>query len=162
MISDWEKAIEFVLEMEGGYTLDADDPGGETKYGISKKAYPNLDIKTLTITEAKTIYENDYWKPCKCDELPTSFAISVFDTAVNQGVYTAIKLLQKTLGVKDDGIIGPVTIAAAVNATPRSVKLFLANRLAAYAKLMASNQNLLVFATNWSFRVISLSELILK
>jgi lysozyme family protein len=156
----WDASIAFVLDMEGGYTLDPNDPGGETNYGISKKAYPNLDIKNLTIDQAKEIYHRDYWDACRCEHLPFPFAVAVFDMAVNQGTGKAVKTLQKTLGLTVDGIIGSVTLDAAKNADARKLKLFLANRLAAYAHLMASNQNLLVFAVNWSFRVISLGELI--
>ena len=160
MITDWEKSINFVLEMEGGYTVDSNDPGGQTKYGISKKSYPDIDIINLTIDDAKNIYERDFWIPCRCDVLPSPFAISLFDCAVNQGVRTSIKIFQKSLGVDTDGIIGPKTLDAAMNAKPRSVKLFLAERLSAYSKLMAANESLRVFSTNWFFRVLSLAELI--
>lgn len=160
MIQDWDKAINFVLEQEGGYTVDPNDPGGETKYGISKKAYPNLDIKNLTVEQAKAIYKKDFWAACSCDYLPSGFAISVFDMAVNQGVKTAIMTLQKTVGTVADGIIGPMTIAAANNANPRKHLVFLAERLAAYVRLMQAKPNLLIYAVNWSFRVVSLARII--
>jgi lysozyme family protein len=164
MPTSWERAIAFVLEQEGGYTLDPNDPGGETNFGISKKAYPTLDIKALTVDAAKEIYKRDYWNPCRCDNLPFPIALSVFDMAVNQGVGGAIKVMQETFGVPADGVIGPVTMAAikAGGDDPRKFKLFLARRLTAYARLMAANQNLLVFSRNWSFRVISLAETVFK
>jgi lysozyme family protein len=155
---DFRDAVEFVLEQEGGYTLDPNDPGGETKFGISKKAYPNLDIKNLTREDAIEIYQRDYWKPCRCDDLPRHFAFIVFDSAVNQGPRVAIRLLQIALGVSVDGIIGPKTLAAASSAKPRAIRLALAERLAAYSRLMAEKPNLLVFARNWSFRVLSLAK----
>lgn len=163
MNADWEKAIIFVLKMEGGTTAENDpnDPGGLTKFGISKKAYPNLDIASLTLEQAKEIYRKDYWEACRCDELPTGFAISVFDTAVNQGVGKARRLLQIALEVEVDGILGEKTIQAAFKAEPYRVKKFLAERLAAYARLMAENKGLLVYAVNWSYRVVSLAELVL-
>ena len=49
----FDQVIDRVLAHEGGYVNDPDDPGGETKYGISKKAYPKIDIKNLTKEEAK-------------------------------------------------------------------------------------------------------------
>lgn len=159
MNSDWEKAIAFVLKMEGDYTLDPNDPGGETKYGISHKAYPSLDIKNLTIEQAKEIYQRDYWQACRCDELPSGFALCVFDTAVNQGVGKAKRILQMALEVDVDGIIGDKTISAAFKAKPSRVKKYLAIRLAEYARLMAHNNDLLVFAINWSYRVLSLAQL---
>lgn len=163
MITDWEKAIEFVLRMEGGETAENDphDPGGLTRYGISQKAYPNLDIKNLTLDAAKQLYQRDYWTPCHCDDLPTALAIATFDCAVNQGQGKARRLLQIALDVEVDGNIGPKTIAAAAGASRYRIKRLLALRLAEYARLISENKKLLVYAMNWSFRVISLAELIL-
>jgi lysozyme family protein len=164
MNSDWEVAIEFVLRMEGGETVEnnPNDPGGETKFGISKKAYPNLDIANLTREDAKEIYKKDYWETCRCDELPTPLAIAVFDTAVNQGTGKARRLLQTSLGVIADGVIGEQTITAAHKAGTDQVRKFLAERLVEYARTMAKNQALLYWGFTWSYRVISLAELILQ
>jgi lysozyme family protein len=164
MSNNWDKAIAFVLDMEGGYTLDPADPGGETNFGISKKSYPDLDIKNLTIDQAKEIYRRDYWMPCRGDNMPFPYAIALFDMAVNQGTGTAIRCLQETFGLTPDGIIGPMTMAAvtAASADSRKVKLFLARRLTIYARIMAANQTLLVFARNWTFRVLALAEVIFK
>jgi lysozyme family protein len=161
MKEDWNDAINFVLKMEGGYTVDPNDPGGETNFGISKKAYPNLDIKDMTVDQAEAIYQSDYWAPCSCDDLPKPLALSVFDCAVNQGVTKAKRILQMALGVEVDGNVGPETIAAAMKSGPQQVKLYLADRLAEYSRIMADNPKLLVFAQNWAFRVVSLAELIL-
>ena len=165
MKEDWETAISFVLKMEGGETaeLDPNDPGGLTKYGISQKAYPNLNIKDLTLEQAKDIYYKDYWLPCSCDELPTIYAISVFDTAVNQGVGKSKRLLQISLNMDEvDGVIGPKTIAASWKAPVSKMKKYLAVRLADYAKIMSDNPKLLCYAVNWSYRVLSLYELIIS
>lgn len=159
MIEDWDKAIEFVLKMEGGLTDDPSDPGGLTNFGISQKSYPKLDIKNLTIEQAKAIYRENYWNACHCDELSPKFAITVFDCAVNQGVGQAIRLLQISLDVDVDGIIGSKTIAASFKATSH-VKKMLAQRLTAYTRLMIDNPKLLVFAMNWFYRVLALSELV--
>jgi lysozyme family protein len=161
MESDWDKAITFVLKMEGGYTLDPNDPGGETQFGISKKSYPNLDIKNLTIEHAREIYHRDFWAPCRCADLPAPLAIAVFDTAVNQGVTVAKRLLQIALDVTVDGIIGPKTLAAAAKADPWRVKKFLAERLAAYIRLMDERPNLRRYAVNWTHRLLSLHELVI-
>lgn len=83
------EALKFVLEREGGYVNDPADPGGETKYGISKKAYPNVDIRNLTPELAGTIYQNDYWGPSGCEHLTPGMALVVFDSAVNVGVARA-------------------------------------------------------------------------
>ena len=68
------KSLNFVLKWEGEYSNDPSDPGGETKYGISKRAYPELDIKSLTKEDAARIYYRDYWQPLDCDSRPDDLA----------------------------------------------------------------------------------------
>lgn len=181
MQSDWNAAIEFVLKMEGGYTLDPNDPGGETMFGVARNRQPqwagwqivdakrsdpnfpkNLEEDVSLKAAAMDFFKQNYWDAVRADELASPYAISAFDTAVNQGVGKARRILQIALGVTVDGVIGDKTIAATFKAEPWRVKRFLAERLAEYARLMAANQNLLVFATNWSYRVVSLAELVLK
>lgn len=112
-MSGFKKAVEHILLEEGGYSFDPRDPGGETKYGISKRAYPKEDVKNLTVEQAKELYRRDYWNPIKGDDLPPSIALITFDAAVNQGVSKASKWLQKAVGVEQDGKVGPATVAAA-------------------------------------------------
>ena len=106
----FEQAIELVLGHEGGYVNDPKDAGGETNWGISKKSYPDLDIKNLTREQAKSIYKKDYWMKCKCDDLPSELRLIMFDGAVNQGVGFMCKSLQEAAQVQADGVIGPVTL----------------------------------------------------
>jgi lysozyme family protein len=162
MKTDWAKAIAFVLRMEGGQEaeLDPADPGGLTKFGISQKAYPNLDIRALTMDEAISIYHRDYWLPISGDDLPPALAIATFDCAVNQGVTKAKRILQLGLSVTVDGVIGPKTLEAAARAGRSATRRILAFRLAEYARLMAENKSLLVYAVNWSHRVISLADVL--
>ncbi len=96
-----------------GYVNDPNDPGGETKYGISKNENPSVDVTNLTWIQAQGIYYNRYWLAGKCDQLPPQVAILQFDACVNNGVGGATKFLQTALGVTVDGVIGPQTIAAA-------------------------------------------------
>ena len=105
----FETAFRFTVSHEGGYVNDARDPGGETKFGISKRSYPNLDIKSLTLEQAQAIYKRDYWQQASCERMPTKIAIAVFDAAVHHGPKTAIKLLQRALRVADDGEYGRIT-----------------------------------------------------
>lgn len=99
-------AFNFVMDHEvgnapnGGYTNRDIDPGGETKWGISKKAHPSVDIKNLTKQAAMDIYRTDYWDMAGCEDLPFELACVVFDTAVNQGVSVALKLKAQTLDYK--------------------------------------------------------------
>jgi lysozyme family protein len=91
------QAIKFVLSWEGGYSNDSKDPGGETNFGISKRTYPDLDIKNLTKEQAIEIYRRDYWGKAGCDYLQWPMDMIVFDTAVNLGVSAALKLAQKNM-----------------------------------------------------------------
>lgn len=81
----FEYAIDFTLPAEGGYVNDPDDPGGETKYGISKLAHPDMDIKSLTVDQAKAIYYDEYWLRNRCDTLSLALSVAYFDTCVNLG-----------------------------------------------------------------------------
>lgn len=89
-----QDAISRVIQREGGYVNDPDDIGGETKFGISKKAYPKLDIANLTEAEAARIYKRDYWDRINADKLPANIREMAFDAAVNQGVAWTRKALQ--------------------------------------------------------------------
>jgi hypothetical protein len=90
---DSSSAITRVIQREGGYVNDPADMGGETKFGISKKAYPNLDVANLTETQAAAIYKRDYWDAIGADQLPANIREIAFDAAVNHGVETAKQLL---------------------------------------------------------------------
>ena len=107
-----DTAVDITLGFEGGYVNDPNDAGGETKYGISKKAYPDVDIKNLTIEQAREIYKRDYWDRCKCAFMPDALSIALFDFAVNSGTKRAVMYLQRALNVTVDGIIGNQTIGA--------------------------------------------------
>lgn len=78
--------LKFVFKWEGGYVNDPNDPGGETKYGISKRANPSVDIFNLTKEQAGQIYLRDYWHKVGCDNYEANLAICIFDAAVNVGV----------------------------------------------------------------------------
>lgn len=109
---NFDQAFEKLIGHEGGYADNPKDPGGETKYGISKRSYPNENIKGMTLERAKQIYMHDFWAPAGCDSLPDAIRFDVFDTAVNSGVRTAIRLLQRACEAHDDGILGPLTLQA--------------------------------------------------
>lgn len=136
-MDNFERAFELVVGIEAGYVNDPTDPGGETKYGISKRSYPNLDIANLTLDAAKSIYASDFWQACSCDQMPWPLCLFVFDMAVNQGQPTARVMLQRSLGVAADGVIGPVTLAAANKMDDEALALLLTAR--AYRYMLADN-----------------------
>lgn len=154
----WPAAIKFVLAYEGGYVNDPVDPGGETNFGISKKAYPVLDIKALTVEDATAIYRRDYWDAIHGDELPGPLSIAVFDCAVNQGAGKARRLLQVALDVTVDGEIGPRTVAAAFAAGDAGLRRFLARRGEAYIQTILARTELQKYAYNWMNRLFKLAE----
>lgn len=85
-MDNFKRSMAFVFKWEGGYVNRADDPGGETRYGISKRAHPDVDIKNLAKEAAMELYRVDYWLEAGCDKLPWPDCLIRFDTAVNMGV----------------------------------------------------------------------------
>ena len=116
-MKNFNEIIEQVLEHEGGYVNDPKDLGGETKYGITKRFYPDVDIKNLTVEQAKEIYKKDYWDRNRVESLPQNLSHIYFDMCVNMGKRTAVKVLQRAAvnkgkDIEVDGGLGPMTIGA--------------------------------------------------
>lgn len=120
----FDKVFIRVIGHEGGFQDMHHDRGswtsgkvgeGElkgTKFGLAAMTYPDLDIKNLTIEQAKAIYFEDWWHPLKMDKFRPAMQYQFFDAAINHGAHNASKMLQRAIGVKDDGVIGAITIAA--------------------------------------------------
>ena len=147
----FDAAFPILIAHEGGYVNDVRDPGGETKYGISKRAYPNEDIPNLTLDRAKELYFRDYWAKAGCDLCPPALAVVVFDAAVNNGVDRAVRLLQEGLGVTADGIIGNQTRAALAGLGDPSTAL--ANTHGARIAFMAGLSTWPTYGKGWSRRL---------
>jgi lysozyme family protein len=147
---NFDQAFERVIGHEGGYVNNPADPGGETNFGISKRSYPMENIRGMTLERAKAIYQRDYWGPAGCDAVPDAVKFDLFDTAVNSGVTTAIRLLQNAAGVSADGVLGPVTLQA-VNALggSRVMARFNGWRLA----FMANTPQWETFSRGWARRI---------
>lgn len=109
---NFNTAFDRLIGHEGGYVNNPKDPGGETNWGISKRAYPELNIKKLTREDARKIYKRDFWDRIHADELKGGVAFQTFDFAVHSGIETAIRYLQRAVGVADDGYWGPISHAA--------------------------------------------------
>lgn len=133
---NFNKAFDRLISNEGGYSNNLADPGGETKFGISKRSYPQIDIAALTCDEAREIYQRDFWLRGQMDSFDGAIAFQAFDAAVNHGIETAIRLLQRAAGVADDGHIGPVTVAAIKSKSVTDMlMLFIAYRIKYWTKL---------------------------
>ena len=107
----FENAFDRTIGHEDGYVNNLNDPGGETKWGISKRSYPNLIIKELTREDAFNIYKRDFWNRIEANRLSDSVAYQLFDFAINSGIETAIRYFQRSLDVADDGYFGPISMA---------------------------------------------------
>ena len=114
----FDDAFEALMVHEGGYANDPRDRGGETRYGISKRAYSAIDIKALTLADAKAIYRRDYWRPVGCEAVPEAVRFDLFDMAVHSGIHAAICTLQRAVGADEDGVVGPVSLAAIQGLAP--------------------------------------------
>lgn len=143
-------AINRVLGHEGGYVNDPADPGGETKWGISKRSYPNLSIKELTRDDAIAIYYKDFWVAAYCEEFEDGVAYQLLDSAVNSGIAQSIRFLQRAVGVADDGYFGPHTLAAVGDVSESDLIMkFNAERLDFMRKLKAWSS----FGRGWAGRI---------
>lgn len=148
-------AIERMLEHEGGYVFNKKDPGGETNFGISKRSYPNRDIKKLTKTAARKIYREDYWYEFHDELADPVLALQVFDFGVNAGRTRSRKMLQSCVGARQDGVIGPKT-QAAITKRDREVvrRKFLEKALLYYTSLAIGQAPLRQFLLSWIRRGI--------
>jgi lysozyme family protein len=145
---NFPRSLEKIFGHEGGYSNDRADPGNwtggrvgsgkllGTKFGIAANSYPKLDIKNLTLAEAATIYRKDYATKVRFDDLPSGLDHAMLDFAINSGPRRANEFLQRCLGVPDDGILGPITMAEVGNSdTVELIKGLCASRLALLKRL---------------------------
>lgn len=137
---NFKKAFEFVIKWEGGYVDDPMDSGGATKFGISSKAYPHLDVKNLTIADAEGIYYKDFWLKAGCNNMEYPMNIVVFDTAVNCGVSQALRLYQESTDACE----------------------LLIKRIKYYADITVRNPKNIRFFRGWINRVLNLYQYIKK
>lgn len=154
MTANFDRAIAILLEEEGGLADNPLDPGGLTKYGISQRSYPGLDIRALTPEAAAAIYARDFWPACGADKLPWPLCLFIFDHAVNAGSSSAIRCLQRAARVTADGKLGPATLGAAQRADLRLLcRQFNVERCRYYLRLSSFP----TFGLGWIGRVASVA-----
>jgi lysozyme family protein len=145
-IDVFDEAIKSVLKNEGLYSNDVDDAGGETKFGISKRSYPNLDIKNLSVEKAKKIYKKDFWENQNYKNIKNKeLAIKIFDLAVNIGSSRANKLIQRSLRsvnkkVEENGVLDDVTICLINESDATDLLSALKSEAAGYYRLIVSTK----------------------
>jgi lysozyme family protein len=175
MQSDFNGALAFVLQAEGGYSDDPDDPGGATNKGIEQTEYDvwrkrkgeaAQDVRLITEEEAAAIYKANYWDAVHGDYIASALAYALFDTAVNLGCSGAIRDLQDELGVASTGIFDSATSASYqeyINKAHSPLALagnVLDRRVAAYHRIAANSPKLAKFLDGWLNRVTRLRRVI--
>ena len=155
---NFDACLALTLSCEGGYSDHPDDPGGATNFGVTRATLSAFRghsvgksaVRALTKSEAAPIYRRMYWDAVCGDDLPGGLDAALFDHAVNSGPVAAIRLLQKILGVKVDGRLGPSTVAALRNADRRAlIRDFCAARRSFLQRLRSFR----IFGRGWLARV---------
>lgn len=168
IMADYNTSLKDVLGHEGGYSNDAGDPGGPTKYGITifdvrmyvKKGATAADVKALTLDQAETIYKSKYWDAVKGDALPAGVDYAIFDYGVNSGISRAGKVLERLVGAPvDTGVIGPLTL----DKTSRVDPVWLVNAICdERLKFLKGLHTWSIFGKGWNTRVAEVRRDALK
>ena len=168
---NFQRALDFVLEREGGYVNDPDDPGGATNHGITQRTFSgwladhdmeDADVRDVVQEEVWYIYRERYWKRGRCDRLPEYIQLPHFDACVNHGTSRAGMLLQRALNrlgnsLAVDGIVGPKTLTAMVGELGLRETL-LWERLRFYRTIVAQRTQSLKFLPQWIRRLEHLND----
>ena len=152
--------IERLIDREGGTSDHPADAGGLTRWGISKAAFPKLDVAHLTRARAHGLYVSCYYVPAKCSLVPEPIREIYFDMAVQHGADDAVRILQWAVNgkrggrdpIRVDGVLGPVTLAALVGLEPDRVRAY---RVLYYAGLVADKPSQEAFWFGWFRRATS-------
>ena len=129
MQDNFEQCLALVLKHEGGYVNHPKDPGGMTNLGVTKRVWEEYvghtvdeaAMRALGPQDVAPLYKKNYWDKIQCDKLPAGVDYACFDLAVNSGVGRAAKILQKAVGVNQDGAIGPATLNAVASSDARNL-----------------------------------------
>jgi lysozyme family protein len=156
---NFAQSLAYVLQSEGGYVDDPQDPGGATNFGITQQVYDDWrkshglnqqSVRDIDPNERDAIYNANYWKPISGDDLPSGVDYATFDFAVNSGVNRAARFLQKAVGVAEDGDIGPVTLNAVADVPPLILIRSLCNTRLQFLQTLP---NFARFGNGWTARI---------
>lgn len=159
----FDRCVGVTLTQEGGFCDTPNDPGGATNFGITLATLQQTrgtavtadDVRTMGRDEAVEIYRAHYWLPARCGDMPAGVDLMVFDFGVNAGPHTAVKLVQRLVGVKDDGSVGPATLGALARADRKTlINAFARARLDYYRALPTWPS----FGTGWARRVSQVEQ----
>jgi len=166
MIENFDKAFEHTLKEEGGFVNHPKDPGGMTNLGVTKRVWEQWvgkevteeEMRALTATDVKPLYQRNYWNATRCSELPAGIDLCVFDTAVNSGPGRAVRLLQGCVGTTVDGGIGPKTVATVNQFKDSSLIYLIEDYCAARQAFLISLPTFGTFGKGWTARVQRLKD----
>lgn len=166
--SIFSEALEQTIKWEGGFVNNPNDSGGKTNYGITQNVFDAFrkergqlpfSVEKITKLEVNAVYLQEYWLKGKCDKMEPLVAIFHFDTCVNTGIKQANKLLQRSIGVKDDGLIGIITLQEMkLYDEEEIITKYIKLRKEFYDKIIKKNNKLNIFRDGWMNRVNSLAE----
>lgn len=156
-MSNFKTALQRVLKHEGGYVNNPHDKGGETNYGITIGTARQFgyqgSMRNIPMSVVEEIYKARFWDALNCDEFAEkygfAFAFQLFDAGVNHGVGNAKRMLQRAVGVVDDGMVGAITLQAIDNHAPLLTDLFNAERIQFYTKIASFSH----FGRGWMRRM---------
>lgn len=160
LVDEYMRSVTKVLVHEGGYVNHPDDPGGATNKGVTQRVYDafrkaaNLvlrSVRQITEDEVFAIYRTRYWNLIKGDSLPPGVGYVVFDGAVNSGVKQSVLWLQRALGIRADGVVGPDTINA-TNDYPDHDRL-IAKIIERREKFLRALKTFKTFGKGWMSRI---------
>jgi lysozyme family protein len=164
MKTPFERALENTLGFEGGEAHHPLDRGGHTYRGITqglydrwrrKKGREYRRVTEIDESEIEAIAMEEFWLPCRCNDLPGDVAVAVFDMAFHSGVGDARRALQRAVRVEQDGILGEQTLAAVRLAEPkRLIRDFLKARGAELQEILIRDQSQVIFLEGWINRII--------
>jgi lysozyme family protein len=164
-----------VASFEGGDSDHPSDPGGRTRWGVTERTFhawlrsnsePPRGVETMTPEEAAAVYWSRYWRKGRCEDMPKAVALAHFDAMIQhgpggsgeRGAVGATHLLQRALGVKDDGVVGPITLRAIGNLEDGMVEGLIFQRTLHYWRILDSRETLRVFSRGWRARVEHLRD----
>ena len=158
MKKNFKSALKHVLVHEGGWADHPDDPGGPTMKGVTLVTYRRHfgenkskdDLRNISDKQLEKIYRSGYWDKCLCDKLPAGVDYAVFDAAVNSGPGRSAKWLQAAVGAKQDGGIGPKTLAKAEEDDPIKITNNMCDRRLTFLRNLSTWPT---FGRDWERRV---------
>jgi len=164
MRDNWEQCFALMLKSEGGYTNDPHDPGGMTNLGVTHIDWTGWigheaseeEMRSLTPELVMPLYKKKYWDTVMGDNLPYGVDYAVFDFGVNSGIGRSIRALQNVLNIKEDGIMGPITMASLLQRDPAEIVEQICEERLQFLQSLKTWQ---YFGKGWSTRVSSVTKL---